>query len=77
MALVALGVWTDVGFGPLQVSDTMRLVIPSVTLVLLAFHIIYASFFISILDIRASAVPDPPSELVEPALAAAELMPRG
>ena len=57
LGLAALGLWTAQGFGPLLPSDTMRFVIPSATLCLLAFQMVYAAFFVSVLDIRASATP--------------------
>ena len=54
LGLVALESWTMQGFGTLQPSDTMRYVIPSAVLILLAFQMVYAAFFISVLDVRAS-----------------------
>ena len=50
----ALSSWGLASFGTLQPSDTMRLVIPSVTAILLAFQIAYGAFFLSVLEIRAS-----------------------
>jgi glycosyltransferase involved in cell wall biosynthesis len=57
LGFAALGIWRAHGFGPLQPSDAMRFVIPSATMILLAFQLVYAAFFISVLDIRASAMP--------------------
>jgi glycosyltransferase involved in cell wall biosynthesis len=54
LGLSAVGFWTATGFGSLRPSDTMRRVIPSATLILLAFHLVYGAFFISLLDIRVS-----------------------
>ena len=54
LALFALGIWGAEGFGALAYAETMRLVIPSSTAILLGFHIIYSAFFVSILKIRAS-----------------------
>jgi hypothetical protein len=54
LGLSAVGAWTMTGFGSLRPSDTMRCVIPSATLILLAFHMVYGAFFISLLDIRIS-----------------------
>jgi glycosyltransferase involved in cell wall biosynthesis len=54
LGVAALESWTNTGFGALRAADTMRYVIPSATLILLAFQMVYAAFFISILDIRAS-----------------------
>ncbi len=50
----ALGRWGEKTFGLLQPSETMRLVIPSATAILLGFQVAYGSFFISVLEIRAS-----------------------
>ena len=54
LAVYALGIWGAEGFGALAYAETMRLVIPSSTAILLGFQIIYSAFFVSILDIRAS-----------------------
>ena len=54
LGAVALGAWNMRGFGPLAPEDTMRLVIPSATAILLAFQIAYGAFFISVLEIRAT-----------------------
>jgi hypothetical protein len=54
LGLIAVESWTGEGFGSLRPSETMRLVIPSATLILLAFQLIYGAFFISILGIRAA-----------------------
>ena len=63
----ALGIWGAERFGPLSYPETMRLVIPSSTAILLGFQIIYSAFFVSILEIRASrptedTVPDRSAE---------------
>jgi len=50
----ALGSWNLEAFGTLRPSETMRLVIPSATAILLAFQIGYGAFFISVLEIRAT-----------------------
>ena len=54
LAVYALGTWSAERFGALSYPDTMRLVIPSSTAILLGFQIIYSAFFVSILEIRAS-----------------------
>jgi glycosyltransferase involved in cell wall biosynthesis len=54
LGLAAVGFWTTRGFTTLAPSDTMRYVIPSATMILLGFHVIFAAFFVSLLDIRAS-----------------------
>jgi glycosyltransferase involved in cell wall biosynthesis len=58
---VALGVyavgWSVAsGFGPIDPTEVMRLVIPSGTAILLACQIGSSSFFISVLEIRATRV---------------------
>lgn len=54
LAIYALGSWDAEGFGSLRPSDTMRLVIPSATAILLGMHIAYGAFFISVLEIQAT-----------------------
>jgi hypothetical protein len=54
LAAYALGTWGAERFGALSYPETMRLVIPSSTAILLGFQIIYSAFFVSILGIRAS-----------------------
>ena len=56
LAVYALAGWGAEGFGPLFFSTEMRLVTPSVTLILIGFQIIYGTFFVSILEIRASCM---------------------
>jgi hypothetical protein len=41
--------WRDTGFGPLDYAETMRWVIPGVTLAALGFQTILSGFFVSIL----------------------------
>ena len=55
MAFAALGTWTVVGFGSLNVEQQMRVVIPSATLILLGLQIVYAAFFLTMLQTRRSA----------------------
>jgi hypothetical protein len=43
--------WTEVSFGPLDVSRALRIAIPSLTAVLLGGQIVLASFFLSLLGI--------------------------
>lgn len=47
--LAALEVWRSTGFSGLDASQTLRVVIPAVTLILLGGHAILASFFLSLL----------------------------
>lgn len=56
LAVYALAGWGAEGFGPLFFSTEMRLVTPSVTLILIGFQIIYGTFFVSILEIWASCM---------------------
>ncbi len=44
--------WRAVGFGDLEYSRTMRLVIPGTTLAVLGFQTVLSSFFVSILGMR-------------------------
>jgi hypothetical protein len=44
--------WSVTGFGPLDYSYTMRWVIPGVTLAVVGFQTVLASFFLSILGMR-------------------------
>ncbi len=44
--------WSEVSFGALDVSSAMRIVIPSLTALLLGAQIVLASFFLSLLGLR-------------------------
>ncbi len=61
MALLAIGVagatyafavWRRKGFGPLDVSQTLRIVIPATTTVTLGLQVMMGSFFLSVLQLR-------------------------
>lgn len=54
LGVFALASWDVAGFGALRPTDTMRLVIPSATAILLAFQLAYGAFFLSVLEIRAT-----------------------
>jgi glycosyltransferase involved in cell wall biosynthesis len=54
MSVVALFVWGHAGFHDLDYRDTLRLVIPACTLLILGVQTVLASFFISILGIPHS-----------------------
>jgi hypothetical protein len=58
LGLILIGVafkeWWAVGFGPLDYSHTMRLVIPGVTFAALGFQTVLSSFFMSVLAIKRS-----------------------
>ena len=48
----AVNQWRLTGFGQLDYAETMRLVVPGVTLTALGFQTILSSFFVSILGLR-------------------------
>jgi hypothetical protein len=48
----AINQWRLASFGPLDYAQTMRLVVPGVTLTALGFQTILSSFFVSILGTR-------------------------
>jgi hypothetical protein len=50
--LVAVADWGSRGFGDLEASRTLRLVIPSVTLMILGAQGVMSSFFLSVLGLR-------------------------
>lgn len=52
LLLLAINQWRVAGFGRLDYAQTMRLVIPGSTLTALAIQTIFASFFVSILNIK-------------------------
>jgi glycosyltransferase involved in cell wall biosynthesis len=51
MSVIALLTWGDRGFGELDYRDTLRIVIPASTMLMLGVQTILASFFLSILGI--------------------------
>jgi len=54
IGFLALGAWNEADFGEMSASDTMRLVIPSATAIMLAFQTAYGTFFLSVLEIRST-----------------------
>ena len=44
--------WKGAGFGPMSYPDSLRLVIPAVTLMTLGIQTIFSSFLISVLDLK-------------------------
>ncbi len=54
LAIVALAIWGGSGFDELDYGETLRIVIPSATLLMLGVQTILGSFFLSILGIRHS-----------------------
>jgi glycosyltransferase involved in cell wall biosynthesis len=51
-AVYAFVRWSDASFGPLDASRTLRIVIPSLTALLLGAQIVLASFFFSLLGVQ-------------------------
>jgi hypothetical protein len=54
LAIASLVVWETADYGPISPGITMRLVIPSATLILLAFQTAYGSLFLSVLEVRST-----------------------
>lgn len=54
IGFLALDAWNEAHFGEISASDTMRLVIPSATAIMLAFQTAYGTFFLSVLEIRST-----------------------
>src|SRR5438874_1467594 len=52
MLLAAVNVWRIHGFGRLDYAETMRVVVPGVTLVVLGYQVILGCFFMSLLTMR-------------------------
>jgi glycosyltransferase involved in cell wall biosynthesis len=57
LGVYAISAWGSVRFGALSPERAMRLVIPSGTMILLAFQIAYGAFFLSMLEIRSARAP--------------------
>ena len=49
LLFVAINEWRTRGFGPLDYAETMRLVVPGVTLTAVGFQTVLSAFFISVL----------------------------
>ena len=58
LGIVALHSWSNVEFGGLNVTQTMRLVIPSGAAIMVGLHLVYGAFFLNLLHIRASVIDD-------------------
>lgn len=54
MSVIALLEWGSAGFHRLDYRDTLRLVIPASTMLILGVQTVFASFFVSILRIERS-----------------------
>lgn len=48
----AVWLWREVGFGSLSYPDSLRLVIPAVTMITIGTQTVFSSFFLSILGLR-------------------------
>ena len=57
MSVVAIFVWGDAGFADLDYRETLRLVVPAGTMLILGVQTVLASFFISILGIQRTTAP--------------------
>jgi glycosyltransferase involved in cell wall biosynthesis len=69
----AVSEWSGVGFGPLLGGKTMRLVIISGTTLVLGTQILYGSFFLYVLEYRATLLRREP--VFQPALATSPIPP--
>jgi glycosyltransferase involved in cell wall biosynthesis len=54
LSAIALSIWGGTGFGELNYQDTLRIVVPASTMLMLGVQTILASFFVSILGIQHS-----------------------
>ena len=54
MSVIALAVWGGSGFEQLEYRDTLRIVVPATTLLMLGVQTVLASFFLSILGLERS-----------------------
>jgi glycosyltransferase involved in cell wall biosynthesis len=52
LGIVSVGIWQEAGFGPLQVQQTLRIAIPSVTFLVLGCQVVLSSFVFSFLGLR-------------------------
>jgi glycosyltransferase involved in cell wall biosynthesis len=59
LGMIAIGSWQAEAFGNLNPDRTMRLVIPSTTLILIAFQVAYGGLFASVLEIRGTRIEAP------------------
>lgn len=57
LTVVAVIIWGGSGFGPLHYRETLRIVIPASTLLILGVQTVFSSFFLSILGIEHSRQP--------------------
>jgi len=56
LGILAVSTWSNVAFGLLDPSHTMRLAIPSATCIVLGFEIVFAGFVMNVLETHQPAV---------------------
>lgn len=54
LAVWALAIWAQVQFGEIEPRSTMRIVIPSFSIIIMGTQVVFSSFFLSILGISTS-----------------------
>lgn len=59
LTIIALAIWGGTGFGPLHYRETLRLVIPASTMLILGVQTVFSSFFLSILGVEHARRPIP------------------
>jgi glycosyltransferase involved in cell wall biosynthesis len=52
MSVYAFRIWSGRSFGSLNPSETLRTVVPAVTLICLGFQVLFSSFFLSVLGLK-------------------------
>jgi hypothetical protein len=52
LSIYGLTIWSGYNFGALEVKKTLRIIIPSVTIIIIGIQIVLYSFFFSILGLK-------------------------
>ncbi|WP_329806558.1 glycosyltransferase family 2 protein [Flavobacterium facile] len=52
LSIFGFSIWSKENFGPLNVTETLRIIIPAVSIIVIGIEIILFSFFFSILGLR-------------------------
>lgn len=52
LSIYGFSIWSKENFGPLNVTETLRIIIPAVSIIVIGIQIILFSFFFSILGLR-------------------------
>ena len=52
LSIFGFSIWSKENFGPLNVTETLRIIIPAVSIIVIGIQIILFSFFFSILGLR-------------------------